>query len=72
MEIKLNSAKYTIFLMEKLNKEAILLNRIIYKTKNQFRRQINFKLIIKLKKILFDFILIEFKQNYINDIKDGI
>jgi pantothenate kinase-related protein Tda10 len=71
MENKLNSAKYAIFLLEKLNKETILLNRIIYKTKNQFRRQSTFKLINKLKKILFQTILIEFKTNYVPEIKDG-
>jgi len=71
MENKLNSAKYTIFLLEKLNKDAILLNRIIYKTKNQFKRQNCFKLITKLKKTLFEYVLINFKTNYVPEIKEG-
>lgn len=71
MEKKLNSAKYTVFLLEKLNKETLLLNRIIYKTKSQFRRQASFKLIIKLKNSLFSCILEAFRENYIVDIKNS-
>jgi hypothetical protein len=41
-----------INLFEKLQKEYLLINRIVYKVKNQFRRQKQFQLIIHLKNIL--------------------
>ena len=47
---KIAASKLLILLFEKLLKEYLLLNRIIYKTKNQFRRQSVFKLINELQK----------------------
>jgi hypothetical protein len=41
-----------INVIERLQKEYLLINRIIYKVKNQFRRQRQFKMLVGLKNIL--------------------
>jgi hypothetical protein len=41
-----------IGIIEKINKEYLLINRLIYKTKNQFRRQKHFQLLQEIYKLI--------------------
>lgn len=56
-----------IKLMEKVHSDYLLIDRIIYKVKNQFRRQKQFKFLVeirkKLKKLIFDRFLDVLKNN---------
>ena len=72
MEQKVELAKNSIFLVEKLFKETLLLNRILYKIKNQFRRQKHYKFLIQLKKYLYKHLLTDFRSSYEISLKDSM
>lgn len=48
--------------IESINKEFLLITRIIYKVKNQFRRQKQFQILQKLKRMLDRGLLVSFKD----------
>jgi hypothetical protein len=68
---KISSSKNFILLLEKLLKEFLIINRIFYKTKNQFRKQKVLKLINELKKKLLDYGLKDFRITYLNKKNNG-
>jgi hypothetical protein len=72
MNITNDDASITILdglmkLIEKANIDFVLLNRMIYKVKNQYRRQKHFKYITQLKKMLNKYLF----KDAINNISDN-